>query len=226
MIRNRTYYDITYKNKRLKTRLRHDLFQTSLDPCADDSLKLVAYILGITNLFHTIKHTCLNDLALSIKRISSSMPLNMRLRDTCTRLTPIHKLMSFAKSPFRISKYEPFSIPFESTKETLQKHLSTPSVFAERLSLLSLMETIFGSLTYSETSDTHDNVFSPTENYYGLWDIGRILDQHDPEFPSLLSMRLVLSDMGTELQQLVEQRDKLIHGQVDLEFVTKLVTIS
>ena len=78
-IRNSTYYDITYKKRRLKTRLRHDFFQTSLTSYPDDTLKLVAYILGITNLFHTIKHTFLNDLALSIKRISSSMPLNMRL---------------------------------------------------------------------------------------------------------------------------------------------------
>jgi hypothetical protein len=122
-IRNSTYYDITYKKRRLKTRLRHDLFQTSLASYPDDSLKLVAYILGITNLFHTIKHTCLNDLALSIKRISSSMPLNMRLRDTYTRLIPIHRLISFTLSPFRIPFHEPFSMPYDYSKETLPKPL-------------------------------------------------------------------------------------------------------
>jgi hypothetical protein len=101
-----TFYDITYKNKRLRTRLRHDLFQTSLTSYPDGTLKLVAYILGITNLFHTIKHTFLSDLVLSIKRISSSMPLNMRL-DTIPKLTPIHRLISFAISLFRIPFHEP-----------------------------------------------------------------------------------------------------------------------
>jgi hypothetical protein len=167
-----TYYDITCKNKRRKTRLRHDLFQTSLDPCADDRIILLAYILGVTNLFHTTKHTPLNDPSLSTGRIltpltrtQSTYAYYMGRIDTMRNSLIPYNLTTFTLSPFRISKYEPFPIPFKNTKETLQKHLSTPSVFAESLSLLSPMETIFGSLTYSETDtlrpdqvDLHGNI--------------------------------------------------------------------
>jgi hypothetical protein len=75
-----TYRDITYKNKRIKHRYKNDFLQSTLGSCADDHLPLLAYILGISNLSHTIKHTCLNDLGLTVRRIYSFMPLSRTLR--------------------------------------------------------------------------------------------------------------------------------------------------
>jgi hypothetical protein len=123
-IENRTYRRITYKNKRIRHRYKNDFLQSTLGSCADDHLPLLAYILGISNLSHTIKHTCLNDLGLTIRRIYSFMPLNMRLKDICTSLVPIHWLTTFAFSLFRLQFHEPLPLPFVYSIETLPETLN------------------------------------------------------------------------------------------------------
>jgi hypothetical protein len=131
-----TFYDITYKGKRRRTRLRDDFFQASLTSYPDDTLTLLAYILGISNLSSTTKHTSLDNLGLTVRRIYSFMPLSRTLRtytyqmgrighisaiDTYNCLSMTYRLISFALSLFRILFFEPSPLPYDYSKETLPK---------------------------------------------------------------------------------------------------------
>jgi hypothetical protein len=71
-IRDSTYRCITYKNKKIRHRYKNDFLQSTLGSCADDRIILLAYILGVTNLFHITRHIPLNNLALPTKTL---MPL-------------------------------------------------------------------------------------------------------------------------------------------------------
>jgi len=116
-------------------------------------LHIIAYSIGLNPLnlpltiplqrleIHKLKPSGLIPLSSILTTYShSSKPLRLTDMDRYFILSRVFRLFSFAISLYRISKHEPFSIPFESTKLTLSKSLSTPSVFAESLSLFSPMD--------------------------------------------------------------------------------------